>query len=369
MGISHRLQLQVVDSNEEFYKLKLHWNKILNTYEECPPFLTWEWMYTWWKVYKTSYDKLKIIVVSDADKIVGIAPFYIKSILQPIPHRCLYFLGTGEDEDKEVCSEYLDIIAADSIASIISKEIISYFSRNTSCWDKMYFSRVLHNSNLIQLFMSSTNQKILNNSFSLCGYRYQAELPEKWEDYLSSLNASMRQSIRNAKNKLLAISNYKVGVVDDRQLVYGSFQMLKDLHTTSWHLKGKSGAFTSAEFCEFHQRIAEIFHKNNMLELLVIKVGNTYVSILYNFKIKNTMYYYQSGFNLEEYSYLSPGVLAHSECIKRSIEEKIKYYDFMMGDASSYKRRFGCRAEKMYTVEAYSKSLVGKIINKLDYFF
>ena len=158
MEFDRKLQLQIVDSSEEFYKLKSNWNKILSELGECPPFLTWEWMYTWWEIYKTDATKLLLLVVLDNSNIIAIAPFYIRKGALIIPCKTIYFLGSGEPESKEVCSEYLDIIAIPSYAKAASGIVVSYLVENSAMWDRLQLQRILKKSLLLDFFIQDITE-------------------------------------------------------------------------------------------------------------------------------------------------------------------------------------------------------------------
>ena len=202
MDVSHRLQLRVVDSSDELCNLKSSWDAILEKLDECPPFLTWEWMYTWWEVYKTDATKLLVLVISDKSNVVAIAPFYIRASSYPISCKTVYFLGAGEPENKEVCSEYLDLISIPSYSKAVSREVKSYFIRNYKIWDRIELYRILDTSVLRDCFV----QDLLNMKYTVqnkkCGLRYFITLPDQWDKYIKSLKSSMRRSITVA-NKIL----------------------------------------------------------------------------------------------------------------------------------------------------------------------
>lgn len=364
MDAPHRLNIRTIDSCDEFYDLRAEWNKILSTLREMPPFLTWEWMHTWWKIYKTKRTKLLVLVISDSTQVVAIAPLYIRTGAGLLAAKSIYFLGTGEPEVKEVCSEYLDFISTPKHAQSVSDMVLWYLTSNNNLWDRLEFHRILETSTLASFFINSAAEKY-NVITKKCGQRYFINLPKTWDEYLRSLSSSMRRSILGASKKLQNQTDHKVNSIENGNEIKCAMQDLIKLHTESWEMKGKPGAFASREFCEFHLKIAELMHKNNMLHMLKISISGEVIAVLYNYKIKDINYYYQSGLNMKRYSLLKPGILLHSEAIKFSINHKIEKYDFMMAGEGSYKKRYGCQTNEMFHITAWNKSFRAQLLHKL----
>jgi len=365
MDVSHRLELRVVDSSDELYNLKSSWEAILEKLGECPPFLTWEWMYTWWEVYKTNTMKLLVLVISDNSNIVAIAPFYVRASSYLISCKTVYFLGTGEPENKEVCSEYLDIISIPSYSKAVSSEINSYFVANHEIWDRVELQRVLDTSILRDYFLRG----LLENKYKVqnkkCGMRYFIVLPDQWDKYIKSLKSSMRRSITVAYKNLQEKPNCKIEFIGKESQLKSVMEELIELHTKSWNKKDKPGAFSSREFCEFHLKVASLMLKKNSLQMLKISLPNDVVAVLYNFKIMGVSYYYQSGLNIQKFSSLKPGVLLHSEAIKYAIDESMSKYDFMMAGQNTYKSRYGCDTSNMFHIRVWNKGMKPIFLQKL----
>lgn len=365
MDVHDQLQLRVVDTSEEFYKLKEHWDKILSKLAECPPFLTWEWMYIWWETYKTNNTRLLILVLQKGSEVIAIAPLYIRNTGAPLFLKTVYFLGTGEPEESEVCSEYLDFIYLPLYEKTACNNFNEYFQTNKNTWDRIHFTRILVNSSLISTLLPKISVADYHIEKNMSGLRYSIELPEQWENYLFSLKPSMRRSIRVARKRIEQYKNYSIELISNKECLEEVMKKLAILHSDSWQKRGSRGAFTSREFCEFHHKIAEIFLATDRLVIIVIKLSDEMIGILYNFKVKKTNYYYQSGLNSNSYPSLKLGVLLHSEAIKKSIDEKFIRYDFMMAGRDSYKKKYANHTSEMYSVCIWNGSNKANILRNI----
>ena len=81
-------------------------------------------------------------------------------------------------------------------------------------------------------------------------------------------------------------------------------------------------------------------------------------AINYYYKANNTLYFYQCGWNIDEYANFSPGFALHVWSIQNS---PCMQYDFMMGKKNnSYKNKFGCNIiDNMYNIQ--TESMVKKL--------
>src|SRR5882672_10410258 len=97
-----RLTITPIDQNE-FDGLREEWNQLLSRSRCDNVFLRWEWMHTWWSVFKRNR-KLFIWTARREGQLVGIAPFYIDRAGLFGPR----FLRLCSEE---LSPDYLDIMA------------------------------------------------------------------------------------------------------------------------------------------------------------------------------------------------------------------------------------------------------------------
>src|SRR5215467_5805239 len=98
--------IQKIDTTEDFEWLRATWGNLLDESPSGCFFLTWEWLFTWWR-HLAGERKLFILAVHSGDKTIGIAPFVIRPARFGVPSlRTVEFLGSGA-----VGSDYLDVIA------------------------------------------------------------------------------------------------------------------------------------------------------------------------------------------------------------------------------------------------------------------
>ena len=140
-----------------------------------------------------------------------------------------------------------------------------------------------------------------------------------------------------------------------------SLNELKNLHTEQWNSKGKTGAFSSPKFIEFHRRLALTGEVDTQLFMIIL--DNIVVGIGYCIIDSGNVYYYQSGFLQGVEHKVSPGHIFHVAMINSAMKDRYQMYDFMKGSLShSYKEKYANQKELMYDFK--TKSLNEKLLSK-----
>lgn len=360
-----KLNYKVVENEDEFYKLKNQWEALNIASEKGCCFTSWYWMYEWWRLYKQIDYKLCIVCGYDDQRLVAIAPFYTRNLCNGVSIE-LRFIGTGEEESKEVASEYLDVIAHTEYGPEFAETLFAQLGQKR-CWHRAEFSNLLQSSTIYQA-LRKLNSQVARVVLTSVGFRYRIELPTSYQDYLHTHpSANFRSKLKRSRKRFEQQLGGYVESVDIADGLKSAMQDLKRLHSDRWRQKGKAGAFDSAEFINFHHALAKHFLDNRNLLLLALKVGEETIAIFYGWKYKDTVSYYQSGINSDFRPNVSPGVLMHGYGIENAIMEGWRYYDFMKGGYESYKSNFACDTEEMFCGTIYNRNFKGVFFAALDY--
>lgn len=61
----------------EFLALRDEWSELLRASDSDSLFLTWEWLYTWWR-HLAEDRQLSILLVRRSGQLIGLAPFCLR---------------------------------------------------------------------------------------------------------------------------------------------------------------------------------------------------------------------------------------------------------------------------------------------------
>jgi hypothetical protein len=76
-AVQQGLRVELVKDEKSFLHLQGEWNNLLTNSTANNIFLTWEWISTWWKIYKENFELYLITVRDKEANLVGIGPFKV----------------------------------------------------------------------------------------------------------------------------------------------------------------------------------------------------------------------------------------------------------------------------------------------------
>ncbi len=333
------LHIQRINTSEGFHSLHEKWNALLAESPANNFFLRWEWLYSWWKVYKEDNHNLCILLVFRGKDLIGIAPFYIvhKSWRSLFSYKRLMFLGTKEGS---VISEYMDVICRDGEEEDVLRKVMEFAVHEDLC-DDIFLHIMDDSSKTINLLKSiSHNMKFLHIAVDKIESPY-IRLNDGYNGFLNSLSSTMRHNIRANERRLESCNNAAFSKTDDISKFDRDFEELVRLHQCRWESRRLHGSFSNVKFREFQKMVMPYILRNGHLELRFLSVSGKNIAALYNIRYNNKIYFYQSGLDTAFDKKLAPGLLLHNHSIKEAVSCGLKEYDFLpMGSLDSYKKHW-----------------------------
>jgi CelD/BcsL family acetyltransferase involved in cellulose biosynthesis len=159
------------------------------------------------------------------------------------------------------------------------------------------------------------------------------------------LSANARQQLRRAIRYFERSGPLELRQATTIAQARAFFGALKELHSASWERRGKPHAFTGAFFEPFHRLLMERSFETGATQLLRASAGARVIGYLYNFRLGNHVYAYQSGFAYDERG-ARPGAVAHAMAIGEAYRSGATVYDFLAG-RNRLKESFSTRSEPM----------------------
>jgi CelD/BcsL family acetyltransferase involved in cellulose biosynthesis len=258
-----------------------------------------------------------------------------------IRSRALYLNETGDPTFDSLTIEHNGLLAAVDHEGAAVDALIAWFAENAQDADELHIR-----GGLLRIPENAVEARRLRRSevmvpsycVELCRLSPSGEL-------FSVLSANARQQLRRALRYF-----ERSGPLQLRQAATVSeavefFAALKELHSASWEQRGKAHSFTRAFFEPFHLLLIERSFAAGGIELLRASAGARVIGYLYNFRLGNHVYAYQSGFAYDERA-ARPGAVAHAMAIGEAYRSGAAFYDFMAG-RNRLKESFATRREPM----------------------
>lgn len=348
------LNVTVVSSVEGFRSLRREWDGLLRASRSDCVFLTWEWLFTWWKWYGGSAQLLILLLSDSTGRLRGIAPLMSKRTAGVF--RKLQIIGS----ESRVCSEYLDIIAEEGCEKDVARAILDFLLDNHRSWDTFSLSSIRRGSPFLLAFEQLPEIRRLRSRRTTQYVAPYISLPETWDELLARFGPRIRRNVRYYRKRLekafsVEFSSREVGL-DTRHAI----NTMRRLQQKSISRKGIRGIFEDETFSNFHAEIMDLFHRNGWLYIVFVVCDGNPVAFWYAYLYAGTCYSYQTGFDLD-YGSHSVGSVVHSFVLEDTIGKGIHTFDYLRG-GQEYKYHFANSAREMLEVSIFNNSWSGLLV-------
>ncbi len=302
-------------------------------------FMSYLYQYLWWEHLPTG--ELRLIAIrTDDNQLVGLAPLFSTTTEQNLQQ--LNLIGCVD------LSDYLDILIDVDHQTLVYQALIDYLANTDDfSWDILSLCSLPQKSATHSQFADLARQagwSINLQEQTVCPV---ITLPDSWDDYLAAIGKKQRHEVRRKMRKLEAETEarwYTIDNLDDLPQAMADFVVLHQKSTR------EKQDFWNEAHLQFFNVLAEKMMAENHLKLFFLELNGKRAAALLCFDYDNQFLLYNSGYDPEQFSQLSPGNVLISYTIQEAIRLGRVRYDFLRGD-EVYKFRFGAEAEPVYDLE------------------
>lgn len=361
-GLAAPLTVRCVQDFDGLQKLKDEWNQLAAVSSPGNLFATWQWQATWARHYLAP-GQLHVVLVCDGQSVVGLAPFYIRRS----PHRAILrgreirFLGT-----EEVCSSYLDVLAASGRRTEVLTRLYRYlFEEAAGCWDILTLAELPSESPSIDLWQRLFDQdgKVLELlGFTACPV---VDLRPGWDGVRQRIGRTARYNLARKTKYAQALGDLVVERYTDPDMIARHWEEYVALHRERWEARGEGGAFASHRFAAFHREMGRTLAARGWAELDFLSLNGERIAAIYGFDYEGTYSFYLPAMNPRVASKASPGALLLAQSIEAAAREGRHTYDLLQGLAE-YKMVWAGRVRRSLTLQGYNRSVRAVLWKALD---
>lgn len=336
-----------------FLALRDEWSELLEASDSGCLFLTWEWLYTWWK-HLSADRQLSILVVRRNGQLIALAPFCLRppslSRLRVLP--VLEFLGNGC-----VGSDYLDFIVRKGCESEARRAFALELADERRVLDWTQLRRGSCAAAGVAAELGERKWSVSETVTNTCPFIPLAGMT--WESYLATLGAEHRYNFHRKWKRLNRDYTVQFEQVHTEEQRWESIDLLMELHNQRWSDRGGSDAFNTPGLVDFHREFSRLALSRGWLRLYVLRLNRQPAACLYGFLYSGTFYFYQSGFD-SAYQKQSVGLVSMGLGIQRAIEEGASEYDLLHG-SEEYKSHWSRESRELSRLELYPPGGMGRI--------
>lgn len=310
------------------------WNALVAKASTNAPFLRFEYLSTWWSSLgggEWQAGKLAIVVASEGDHWVGIAPLFLTTNRQAQP--ALMLLGSIE------ISDYLDLIVAPEHLQPFSAGLLDWLaSHYPEPWSLLDWYNLPDSSPTLTALKAESEKRGWVHNQEIYQPTPSIALPGDFEVYLETLDKKQRHEVRR-KMRRAEESGRSVRwyIVEDENSLDAEMEAFITLMS---HAPEKEGFLTPAMRMQL-KASAHAALAAGYLQLAFLEVDGEKACGYLNFDYDNRIWVYNSGLD-RRFMDISPGWVLLGYLLKWANDNKRSEFDFMRGN-EDYKYRFGAR--------------------------
>lgn len=338
-----------VQDAQGFAALRPQWNELLRASAAGNPFLTWEWLHTWW-AHLGDPRRLRLIVVRSGEQLLAIAPLQLVRGSLPWFSR-LELLGTGH-----AGSDYLDLI----VRRGCERDSLSAIARYLT--SRRLAARFVHlppTSLAMRLAddLAATGWTATAADDGTCPVIPLAD--QTFDSYLATLGSSHRANVRRRLRALEA--RFALGfdrITGDAER-RAALEALVGFHEWRWKERGGSTAFVTPKVRAFQAEATRLALEAGWLRMYVLRLDGTPAAVMYGFHYDGRFYFYQHGFD-DRYRDQSVGLVLMGLTIRAAIDDGAREFDLLWG-VEPYKFLWTRETRTLRRVDLFPLHLGGAI--------
>jgi CelD/BcsL family acetyltransferase involved in cellulose biosynthesis len=292
------LRTSVLRTGAELRALAREWDELLDRMPRPSPFLSWDWIETWWEEFAQG-SQLLVITARDAQgELVGVAPLHVvrRRLWGVATVRRLEFLGF---RGSQICADHMDFLALPAARAAIVAALAAEAWRQPD-WDAWELADLAEDSPVPQAWQAAGRS--LASALDPGEVCYYIQLPATIEAFWDGIRERHKRTVANLgrdRRRLERRFQAHFGVVEDSQAVAATMAALADLHTAAHARQGETGNFARPAYRRFHDRLtARLAQRGGgMLYLARLECDQRPVAVLYGYCRAGILYFYQSGFD------------------------------------------------------------------------
>lgn len=352
-GREEPLTVEWITDPQAFAGLSGAWDELLAASPSDCFFLTWEWLFTWWK--HLGRGRLAILAARRGGRLLALLPAYLPAARPRLGLRPLRFLGTGC-----VGSDYLDVIARDGEERAALAALAERLDGDRRLLELAQVPQARSAAADLAGHLAGRGWRPIHRVTHVCPY---VELGRSWEDYLAGLGTSHRGNVRRQLRKLEERFEVSFARVETGEELDEAFDLLVALHRLRWKERGGSDAFPDPGVVAFHREVTRLALARGWLRLFVLRLSGRPAAALYGLLYRGRFLFYQSGFD-PAFAEHSVGQLTVGLTIRAAIEEGAREYDLLHG-IEPYKFHWANRTRELVRIELFPASLAGLLARQL----
>ncbi len=319
-----------------------NWNHILKESASHVPFLTFEYLKTWWETRGGGEwpedSQLVLVAAFEGETLVGVAPLFHAENFLGKP--ALMFIGAIE------VSDFLDfIVEPKNIEPFISGLMDFLLNEDLPHWELLDLYNILEDSPTLEALQTEGDKRGWAHKQVHLQPAPYIPLPGNFEDYLAGIDKKQRHEIRRKlRNVEQDLAEGDLYFTQDPEKLETDVDAFIDMMAQDPNKRD----FLTEPMRQHLHNTARIAFEGGWLQMAFFTLDGDKAAANMSFNYHDRLWLYNSGWDWDYRDY-SPGWILIAYLIQWANENGIEEFDFMRGD-EPYKYKFGGVDRHIYRV-------------------
>lgn len=344
-----QITIEKVVTENAFELLREEW-KHLFAATGCSPFLSWEWLSTWYKAFGENRS-LFILRICREDELIGLLPLCLQN--KKVFGMNLKQLGfIGEETGG---ADYLDLIVKSGDKAEILPAIFG-FLKQENCFDSICLESLSSDSSTVgflQNFDKDETERRLRRVERTTEICPRINLAGGWETVLKQ--SKRASNFKRRRKQLEKMPNFEFRSVASPAETAAAFERFYRLHEKRWSKDGGSELSGHPRLVSFQRDLVRTLGESGLLRFDELWVEGECRASVYGLDDGRAFYYYNSGYDLE-WANFSVGLVLIGLSVEAAIERGNTIYDFLRGN-ETYKFDWANEEAELVTISLNRKTL------------
>jgi len=345
---------ETITDVERFLALEREWTALADVAGLDHPFLTHEWMRTWWQHFGAGR-RLHIVVARDrAGALVAIAPLMSTyTLMFGLPIRRLEAMANEH-------SPRFDFIIRPGTEDVFPA-LWNHLSRAAGSWTVLQLTQLPAGSRVGLELPALARQSGYQTGRWASEESPYVPLIGAWEQYFQGLATKHRSNLRNRFKRLGALGAVAFETVRSADALPEGLR----LEAAAW--KGKAGTAieSRADVRQFYHGLAELAAARGWLRLQFLSVAGRRIAFQYVIRYRSKQFLLKPGYD-PEFSAYSPSNLLCARVMEEAFEDGVTEHDFL-GAAAPWKREWASCTRPHEWLFAFPNTARGRLLYRMKF--
>ncbi len=325
------MKIERIQDHRKFKEIPDVWNEVLHSSEQDCPFLTHEWISSWWECFSEDNSLEALLFKDEKENPVGVAPLMIQD-------NTLRFIASEE------VSDYCDFVYIKGYEEEFYESLFEYFKTIQSNIEKIELMNMQSSSSTLVYLPRLASKHGFTCSKEEVEVAPVLELPSSYEDYLGNLSKKKRHELRRKLRRIESLDGIRVERITDSKNLRTYLDRFIAIHKQGSSAKAKF--WEKPKMTDFFHEMANRFSLREWIELKVLFYEERILAALLNFSYSDCIYFYNVAFD-RDFARYSPGIFLFDHSIREAISTRKKSVNFLRG-REEYKYYFGAKDSKIF---------------------